>query len=393
MFLSFGVYVAALAWLYWRVGIWTDSQIAATVLWCFLSGTSLLARSFDVKEGEKHFRKYVRDAISITGVIEFLYVAHTFSLITEIVLTPLVTCVGLLYAVSERDHKYTSVKKLTEWILFIVVIIFIWKSVSGIWESPEEFLKVSTARSFILPFAMTIGSIPFFYIMYCYSQVEIASIRINFKDFQSNELKRYAKRRFFRSFALRPWLLLRATRQFQSLPAEKNSDVDRIADEIERYEREAKNPPQVDERYGWSPYAAREFLSEKGLRTADYHETYSGGEWWASSEPLKLDDEILYSSVSYSIEGTDGLVRRLKLKVDFRRDTPHEAAIERFLRIAVTLLIRSETADSTHLRTKVTSGEAFEEKIGRNLVLLAKKPHPFGSGFDLAFEIGNETTG
>lgn len=393
IFLAFGGYVAGLAWLYEKIDIWSESQVTATIVWYLLSGISLLARSIHAKEGGKHFQKYARDAISIIGVVEFVYVFETCSLVVEIIMTPILAVVGIFYAFSERDPKHAPVRKLTEWVLAIVVMVFLWKSISVIWNTPERFWNIDTARSFALPIVLTIGSIPIFYLMYCYSELERANIRLNLKNFQPPALQRYAKWRFFRSFALRPWLLMRATRQFHCLPAESKGDVDKIADEIERYEREAKSPPQVDERHGWSPYAAREFLSGEGLRTADLHELYAGGQWWAGSTSVKLSDEVLSSSASYYIEGVKELVNTLKLKASFDYDLPHEAEVERFIGIAAILLIRSETADSKNLRAKLAAGEVFEERIGRNLVRLAKEPYPFGTGFDLVFEIKNKTPG
>tara|TARA_E500000318_G_scaffold107170_1_gene116117 strand:- start:5061 stop:6413 length:1353 start_codon:yes stop_codon:yes gene_type:complete len=392
VFLLFAGNVACLTWVIQKLDAWTVSQLPATIIWYFLSGLSLLGRSFQAKEDANQFAQYAKDTIGITAALEFLYVVHTFSLFVEVILTPIVTVIGLMYAYSELDRKHAPVKNVLEWVIIFIVGIFIWHSISGIIDDPEKFLTVGTARSFVLPILMTVGSIPFFYVVHCYSQFEIASVRLGFKDFQSDELKRYAKRRFLWLFAFRPWLLLRAARQFQSLPANTKSDVDKIAEDIIRYEREAKNPPQVDERHGWSPYAAREFLSAHGLRASDYHEIYGGGEWWASSHPQKLDDQILYNSATYYIKGNERLVKTLKLKGDFCYEFSPEHGVDRFRDIAMALLIKSETADTPQLREKLNSGEAFEASVGRNIVRLAIEPYPSGTGFDLTFEIRNQIT-
>tara|TARA_R110001606_G_scaffold396832_3_gene571761 strand:- start:3595 stop:4944 length:1350 start_codon:yes stop_codon:yes gene_type:complete len=391
VFLFFGGYVAALAWLYKEFGVWKESQIPATVLWYFLAGCSLLGRSISAEEGRLYFRKCVRDSISIIAVVEFIYVFRTFSLFTEIIVTPVVTVLGFLYAFSERDPDHAPVRKLLEFLLLLVAIFFVWKSVSGIWNSPDEFLKMDTVRSFLLPILMTIGSIPFFYIVYCYSQIEISSIRLGVKNNQSDEVIKYAKWKFLRSFAFKPWLLTRAVRQFHCLTTKTNQDVDVIIEEVLRFEREAKNPPQVDKRHGWSPHDASKFLAIQGLETSDFHEV-CGGDWWASSQPLKLDDEILSNVVTYYLEGDEGLVTKLKLQGGFYHEFEPETAVEEFLEFAETLLTMSQIPDAQDLRAGLHLGEPFEELIGRNRVRLVREDYASGAGFDLRFEIENKTS-
>lgn len=123
-----------------------------------------------------------------------------------------------------------------------------------------------------------------FYVWFCYSHIEPATIQIDMKTFQSGDLKRYAKRRFFLTFMARPWLLRRAVRQFHNLPAETNEDVDKIVREILTYERQVENPSEVDPKIGWSPYLASKFLSELELKTGDYHSDGFDDQWWAISD-------------------------------------------------------------------------------------------------------------
>ena len=209
-----------------------------------------------------------------------------------------------------------------------------------------------------------LGCVPFFYFWYCYSHVENARVRINFKTFQSDSLKRYARRRFFRAFMIRPWLLQRATRQFQVMPAVTTNDVDQIVSEISAYERERENPPGVDENLGWSPYLACNFLKEEGLQTEDYHSGHEGREWWAASKHVDLDTQVLPNQAVFNIEGTRGLVTTLRLKGDFFDEGDITVALQRFNDIAQTLVEKGIPGDVEDARRAINSDGDFTLVLG-----------------------------
>jgi hypothetical protein len=291
--------VALLAWMGNNLGFWSSSQTIPTIVWYFLGGLPLLFRANDAKEGNQHFRGYAKAAIGGVALLEFIYVARTFSLTVELALTPFVTIIALVAMFSKRDPEHAQVNSLMNWLLAVVAVAIFWNSISQILASPEEFFVADTLRAFILPMYFTIGSIPFFYALQCYSHIEGARIQIDQKTFQTEELKRYAKKRFILIFLVRPWLLRRATRQFHIMPAREKSDVDEIIRGILQYEREEENPPEVDDNLGWSPFLAREFLSAEELRTGDYHAGYAF-EWWSGVASKELDEALLPSRINYS---------------------------------------------------------------------------------------------
>jgi hypothetical protein len=63
-----------------RLRFWSSSQTIPTIVWYFLGGLPLLFRANDAKEGNQHFRGYAKAAIGGVALLEFIYVARTFSL-------------------------------------------------------------------------------------------------------------------------------------------------------------------------------------------------------------------------------------------------------------------------------------------------------------------------
>lgn len=380
LFGSLAIYTAIISIIAVNYGIIGSSQYSAVVVWYFLGGLPLFFRTFSAKRDTKHFRGYAKDAISGTAFLEFIYVAKTFSLVVELFLAPIIAFIAIMSAVAESDQKYVKVNKLLTGLLVIFAAVVFWNSVSQIWNQPDTFFVVDTYRSFILPIYLTIGSIPFFYCLFCYSKIETAITRIDLKTFQSDELKAYARKRFFLIFLVRPWLLDRAVRQFQSLPAEKNSHVDDIIDDILQYERDQENPPVVNQADGWSPFAAREFLTNEGLRTDDYHKSYDDL-WWSGVASKNLDYGLLSSTANYSFEGDKNAVKQLRYKGHFNKDFVTEDGLDEFSRIGIILLQKTLAIVDKSLIEKMTDRKQFSVNLEQKNITL--KREKFFNGYEL----------
>lgn len=326
-----------------------------------MGGCVFAGRALQSKEDDQYFRNLFRGSLKLGGIFEFIVVAYSFSLVTELVLVPILFSLAVTLAFAATKPEYAKAKVLLELILATFATVLVWNSVSSIWSQPDQFLTTDTGRNFVLPILMTVGSIPVFYLLFCCSHVEQARIQIDQKAFQSDELKKYARKRFFLIFPLRPWLLRRATRQFHTLPAKTNADVDQIITDILNYERDEEAPPNVDPTKGWSPFEAREFLREKGLRTNDYHKGYD--EYWASSEYVDLDSHVLPSKAAFYIEGQEGVVTTLKLTGKFMDDFDSGEAVQKFRVIGALLCEKAVENLDIAIDSLIPSSEVFENEM------------------------------
>lgn len=377
--------VALLAWIGNSLGFWSSSQAIPTILWYFVGGLPLLLRANDAKEGSRHFLGFAKAAVSGTALLEFIYVARTFSLPVELALTPIVTVVALMAAFSERDPEHARVNTLMNWLLVAVVGTIFWNSISQILEVPDDFFDFETLRAFILPIYLTIGSIPFLYAVHCYTHIETAWIQIDRKTFQSEELKRYAKKRFILTFLVQPWLLRRAIRQFHIMPAKEKRDIEEIIQDIFQYEREKVNIPAVDDKFGWSPYFAREFLSTENLRTPDYHATYAD-EWWSGLASRELCDPHGFNFVSYSFSGVKGLVQKIKLEGRFLKEFVTEESLKEFSMIVGKLCEKALSDGDDELRNLLQKLDNFKRKHNGTYIRLRRERLPNEGGFELILE-------
>ncbi len=374
--------VGVLCWLLSTIGFWVRDQLPATCLWTVLSGFFLGGRTLSAEDDQGYFRRLFLDCLKITVVLEFLIVGYSFSLPTELVLVPVMTFLALSIEISRSKVELVSIRKLFEWIITAVVVFVVWKAVWSIWDRPDAFFTTKTGRNFLLPMLLTAGSIPFLYLLHCYSTIENARIQMDLKTFQSDELKRYARRRFFLRFMIRPQLLRRATRQFYSLPADTTEDVDQIVLDVLAHERRRKKPSDVDENLGWSPYLASEFLKLEGFETSDYHRAF-GGKWWADSNRVDLDSQALPNSASFSVEGLEDFATTLRLKGYFNNRFDPTLAKERFNEITQVLLERSIGGDLLRALVAVQSEEDFILTIQKTQVVRKTERYPNRAGFEL----------
>ena len=386
LLLFFGIVainVVALCWLLAEIGLWSVSQMPPTILWFVMGGCVFAGRALQSKEDDQYFRKLFRGSLRLGGIFEFIVVAYTFSLVTELVLVPILFFLGATLAFAGTKPEYAKAKVLLEFILATFAIVLVWNSLSSIWSQPDQFFTTDTGRNFVLPILLTVGSIPVFYLLFCYSHIEQARIQIDQKTFQSDDLKGYARRRFFLIFPLRPWLLRRATRQFHTLPARTNADVDQIITDILNYERNEEAPPTVDPAEGWSPFEARDFLREEGLRTNDYHKGYD--EYWASSEYIDLDSHILPNKGVFYIEGQKGVVTTLKLTGKFMDDFDSGEAIQKFRDIGALLCEKGVGNVDIAIDSLIPNSQVFENEmiIDDTTVRAWGKRYPSNKGFEV----------
>ena len=364
LLLFFGIValnVVVLCWLLAEIGLWSKSQVQPTILWFVMGGCVFAGRALQSKEDDQYFRNLFRGSLRLGGIFEFVVVAYTFSLIAELVLAPVLFLLAATLAFADTKPKYAKAKVLLEFILTTFAIVLVWNSVSSILSQPSMFFTTDTGRNFVLPILLTIGSIPVFYLLFCYSHIEQARIQIDQKTFQSDDLKEYARRRFFLVFPLRPWLLRRATRQFHTLPAKTNADVDRIISDILNCERNEEDPPAVDPMRGWSPFEARDFLKEQGLRTNDYHKGHD--EFWASSQYVELDTYILPNKAVFYIEGLEDVVTTLKLTGKFMDDFDSGDAIQKLRAIGALLCEKAIGHGDIAIDSLMPNSQVFENEM------------------------------
>ena len=383
---SFALWVGLLAWGFKLLGLWRYDQILATLFWIAITGFPLLGRSLDATEDDRYWSKILRDNFRILGLFEFLVVGYSFPLFVELVLVPVLALLGVLIAMGQTDTSYRPMQNILEVVLGLFVLFVLYLAIRDIFYHPEGFWTFETGRNLVLPILFSLGSSPVIYLWFCYSHFESARIRINLSTYHSEELKAYARKRFFLVFMLRPWLLNRATRQFHTNAMELG-DIDLIIQYICKYEREAKDPPLVDQAEGWSPYLAREFLKSEGLRTNDFHDSGFDGEWVGESPCIDLDEGLFTNQVIFYLKGRDGVVERLKLSGRFRHEVDTEEVHGRLGEIELLLVQKALNLTRDEALNNLPDRNEYSLQSGSTLIERCIEHYPNGQGYETVFTL------
>ena len=143
----------------------------------------------------------------------------------------------------------------------------------------------------------------------------------------------------------------------------------------------------MNEKEGWSPHAARDFLADEGMRTGDYHSDFDD-EWWCGVVTKEVDDGILPSTANYSFTGIEGLVTKIRMRSHFMDDFVKVEALDEFSRLEQLLLERAtQVSEIRETLSKLKDHHPFEISTGATRIELKRDRFPSEKGFELVLEL------
>ena len=209
------------------IGFWEISMLKDSLLWIAFAGFPLLMKTNNINSEQGFLNSIMRDSIKGIVIIEFIANLYTFSLITELILIPIMTFVGVAPIITKGKSEYKSVEKLLSGITSIFGVIVLAHTIYKIIQGFGDFASLMTVKSFLFPIILTFAFVPFLYCVALWSLYEIMFIRMN-RRLKKKKQKRFLIKRMFTTF----WLNRRKLRQFQSEmgfePITNNKDIDNV---------------------------------------------------------------------------------------------------------------------------------------------------------------------
>lgn len=186
-------YISIIIVLLSKFGFWSMMFLKDSILWTFLTAFILLMNSVDVHKQKSLFLKTIIDSLKVIVIIQFIANSYTFSLISELILIPIIVLITMLEAYSSGKEEY---KKLNQ-ILFILLVIIsasiIINSIYLIKIDLNKFRTYETLKKSVLPIILTISYLPFIYTVMLISNYESLFLRFKFGEKKSKQVIRYAK--------------------------------------------------------------------------------------------------------------------------------------------------------------------------------------------------------
>ncbi|UXP31937.1 hypothetical protein N6H18_16450 [Reichenbachiella agarivorans] len=187
------LYSSSIIYLLYRLSFWDFSLFKDSIYWFIGSGFLIL---FNLKKAGKEkdfFKNMVRDNLKLILILEFVVNIHQFSLITELILLPIIAFLAMIQAVAEREERTQKVKSLIDWVFTIFGVVVLGISIRDIWIDFHGFANLPNLKSFLLPIILSITFIPFAYCIAFYMNLELIFVRLGM-FLKNNKDIRYAKR-------------------------------------------------------------------------------------------------------------------------------------------------------------------------------------------------------
>ena len=218
------LYIAMIIYPFYFFGIWGFHWITNTILWIICVAFVMLMQ-FSKATDENYFKNSVRDNLKILIVLEFIINLYVFSLWIELIIVPFSALIGGMIAIAETDEQYKTVKKLLDFVLSFMGIVFV---VYALYKASTDFGNFVSKQNLIdvsLPIIFTIMFLPFVYLTALYSNYETLFLRMPF-FIENQGVLAYSKRRILFSFGLDLKALNRWGSHFNSLLIKEKKDID-----------------------------------------------------------------------------------------------------------------------------------------------------------------------
>lgn len=384
------IYIFLITQLLAKLSLWDVKYLKLTLIWAFSFAFLSIFKIQESKSTDSYFKKVVFDHFKLMAVIEYVVGFYSFSLITEILMTPILVIVSAMYVMTERKDKHKSVHKFMELLLAMYVVVLLILTINSVYADYTTLINSDTFNELLIPFLLTILYLPFLFMLHVYMKYE--SIFVGVERFIKDEkVLKYAKTKAIKSFYWRTTLVDNWRKVVNLSSIETKDGVDESINKVLVLNKRKNNSKDVDADLGWSPYKANEFLSEFGLKTGFYNNYCGDDVWHSSSANVDLDEgELFPSSIAYFIEGNEHAVEKVTLKLYVMQQESFKASVDSFIRVSQKLFKRALNESMPEsLVASMKNGNNYHIEIGRYSVALAKQhwPNHAFNGFDMKLSV------
>jgi len=295
----------------WHNGRWDTSLLKDTIFWLLLVPSVSIFKIKQISENKHYFKDAIKDNLKLTVALEFIVGLYDFNIWFELLFFPIALIIGIFLGFAEFHKKHEKITALIKNCVLVAGLLMTGYALYQIGSHYQDFLKIVTLNEFLLPLILSLTYLPFIYMLLLYVHYENTFTVIN-RAINSQELLSYTKKEAIIKFNFDTSGLKRWRRMLFLEDIKTKSDIDETIKRIKELQIYEKNPPIIASNLGWSPYEAKEFLTNDGIPTSYYMNNYDN-DWFACSDYIKLDEEILSNNISYYLNGNKLAVTSLKL--------------------------------------------------------------------------------
>lgn len=374
----------------YKLGLWDVEQLKNTVFWSLSYAATSMFRISKIENEEHYFRNSIKDQLKIIAAFEFIVTFYTYSLLTELIVIPLVILLVGMQAFTEGKKEYATVGRFLTGVLTLFGIGLIVNATNHLITEFDGFAKLGTLQDFGIPIVLSILLIPFLFTLVIYTSYENAFIRIN-HCIKNPALISYAKRKAIFEFNIHINLLKRWLRNIANKTPTDKMELQTSITHVKALASREKNPAIVPLSDGWSPYLACKFLSSKNLAPSDYHhDAFDASSWFASTNYLEVGAGIFPNNIAYYVEGDELIARKLKLVANFNDIESEKETTIQFAEIASELFRNALAQDMPDILVeKIMSKSPITIDVLGKAIAVEVDIWSTGLGFSIKLTIQN----
>lgn len=185
------LHLALVAFLTWAVlvcyvgslfGAWSATLLKDTVAWIVVYGFAGVFSANRAAKEEHFFRREALAALSVSALMQFVLNLHTFDLVVELFLLPVVTFLVLLEAVAGLDSKTRPAQNLVNGLLVIVGLWVVIATARGLVDSWRGIDPEETGLAFAFSIWFPLAMLPFVYALSLVMAYEIVLRLSSFRN-------------------------------------------------------------------------------------------------------------------------------------------------------------------------------------------------------------------
>jgi hypothetical protein len=171
-------WVSLEVWAGARFSLWMPDLATDTVLWFVTAGLVLFGSVTNVGSEQHFFRTKALATMRVTAVVQGYVSLVTFPLVVELLLQPIAGLLGAMSFVASMRDEYRPMRRVVSGVIGLVglsLLIYVTATLLVTWHGSD---KPALMRQLGLPLWLTIGAVPFIYVLALYATYESAFTRL-----------------------------------------------------------------------------------------------------------------------------------------------------------------------------------------------------------------------
>jgi hypothetical protein len=161
-----------------QAGIWDETLVKDTLLWFAFAAVPLAFNALGHASEEHFFRDAIAQQLRLQVIIQWLINAYTFSLVTELLVLPLLASIAAMSAIAEGNEQHRMVHSFLTGLMGIYVLVLIGFS---LFQAASSFTSATAAEAFtqiVSPVLLTAALLPVAAIFGLFGQFEQLAIQV-----------------------------------------------------------------------------------------------------------------------------------------------------------------------------------------------------------------------